>query len=60
MALAEATTRLSDRADPVPDQIWDAAARYYDEATLAALIIAIATVNVWNRFNVTTKQVAGQ
>jgi len=57
LALAEATTRLSDRADPVPDQIWDAAARYYDEAALAA---PSPSVNVWNRFNVTTKQVAGQ
>ena len=60
LALAEAVTRLSDRADPVPDDIWKEAARQYDEPALAALIIAIATINVWNRFNVTTRQVAGQ
>src|SRR4051812_43703379 len=59
LALAEAVTRLSDRADPVPDEIWDEAARHYDERALAALILAIATVNVWNRLNVTTRQVAG-
>jgi len=59
LALTEAVTRLSDRADPVPDEIWEEAARHYDEPALAALIIAIATVNVWNRFNVTTRQVAG-
>ena len=60
LALTEAATRLSDRADPVPDEIWDEAARHYDERALAALIITIATINVWNRLNVTTRQVAGR
>jgi AhpD family alkylhydroperoxidase len=59
LALTEAVTRLSDRADPVPDDIWDEAARYYDERGLAALILMIATTNVFNRLNVTTRQVAG-
>ena len=44
--VALAVTRLSDRADPVPDAIWDEAVRHYDERALAALILAIATVNV--------------
>jgi AhpD family alkylhydroperoxidase len=60
LALTEAVTRLSDREDPVPDEIWHEAARHYDEAALAALIIYIATTNVWNRFNVATRQVAGE
>lgn len=60
LALTEAVTRLSDRADPVPDEIWKEAARHYDERALAALVMAIATVNVWNRLNVTTRQVAGE
>ena len=60
LALAEAATRMSDRADPVPDEIWDEAARHYDERALASLVIAIASINVWNRLNVTTRQVAGQ
>jgi AhpD family alkylhydroperoxidase len=60
LALTEAVTRMSDRADPVPDQIWDEAARHYDEQALAALVVAIASINVWNRLNVTTRQVAGQ
>jgi len=59
LALTEASTRLSDRADPVPDEIWNEAARHYDEPALAALIIAIANINVWNRLNVSTRQVAG-
>jgi len=60
LALTEFTTRLSDRADPVPDAIWDEAARHYDEPALAALVLAIASINVWNRLNVATHQVAGQ
>jgi len=59
LALTEAVTRLSDRVDPVPDEIWDEAARHYDEPALAALILSIATTNVFNRLNVTTRQVAG-
>jgi alkylhydroperoxidase family enzyme len=37
----------------------DEAARHYDEPALAALIIEIALINVWNRLNVTTRQLAG-
>src|SRR5215813_10960291 len=60
LALTEAVTRLSDREDPVPDEVWREAARHYDEPALSALILAIATINVWNRLNVTTRQVAGE
>ncbi|HVV42871.1 MAG TPA: carboxymuconolactone decarboxylase family protein [Nitrobacter sp.] len=59
LALTEALTRLSDRADPVPDDVWDEAARNYDENELAYLLLAIASVNVWNRLNVATRQQAG-
>jgi alkylhydroperoxidase family enzyme len=58
--LAEAVTRLSDRPDPVPDEIWDEATRHYDERALAGLLLAISLINVWNRLNVSTKQVAGE
>jgi AhpD family alkylhydroperoxidase len=60
LALAEAVTRLSDRPDPVPDEIWNEAARHYDEPALAGLILSIAATNVFNRLNVTTRQVAGE
>ena len=59
LALTEAVTRLADAADPVPDSVWDEAARHYDEQELAALVLSIATINVWNRLNVATRQVAG-
>ncbi|MEV8632272.1 carboxymuconolactone decarboxylase family protein [Streptosporangium sp. NPDC051023] len=59
LALAEEATRLSDRAEAVPDHIWDEAAKHYDPETLAALVVAIATINAWNRIGVTTRLVAG-
>jgi AhpD family alkylhydroperoxidase len=59
LALTEAVTRLADQTDPVPDAIWDEAARHYDEQGLAALILMIATTNLFNRLNAATKQVAG-
>ncbi len=59
LALAEAATRLSDRPDPVPDEIFEEAARHYDEPALASLIIEIALINFWNRLTVTVKQPAG-
>jgi AhpD family alkylhydroperoxidase len=60
LALTEAATRLSDRADPVPDEIWNEAAKHYDEKALAALIVHIASINAWNRLNAVTRQVAGE
>ncbi len=60
LALTEAATRISDRAEPVPDDVWEEAATHYDEQTLAALVVAIAHINVWNRLNVVTRQVAGK
>jgi AhpD family alkylhydroperoxidase len=59
LALTEAATRISDRAEPVPDDVWEEAARHYDERGLAALVLAIAEINVWNRLNVATRQIAG-
>ena len=59
LALTEAVTRLADRPDPVPDELWDEAARHYDQEGLAVLLLAIAATNVFNRLNVPTRQVAG-
>jgi AhpD family alkylhydroperoxidase len=59
LALAEAITRLSDRENPVPDEVFQDAARHYSEQELGALVIAIGLVNLWNRVNVSTKQVPG-
>jgi AhpD family alkylhydroperoxidase len=59
LALTEAVTRLADRSDPVPDEVWEEAARHYDESQLGGLVIAIASINAWNRINATTRQITG-
>ena len=59
LALAEAATRLADRPEAVSDDVWDAAATHYDDKGLAALVLMIAVTNLFNRLNVTTRQIAG-
>lgn len=60
LALTEAVTRLSDREDPVPDAVWNEAARCFSERGLAGLLLCIALTNVYNRLNVSTRQIAGK
>jgi AhpD family alkylhydroperoxidase len=59
LALTESVTRIGDRADPVPDDVWGEAARHYDERALGALLLHVSLTNVFNRINVATRQVAG-
>lgn len=60
LALTETVTRIADRPEPVADEVWDEAARHYDEAELGALVLSIASINAWNRLNVATRQVTGE
>jgi AhpD family alkylhydroperoxidase len=55
LALAEEATRLGPNG--VTDEVWAAAEAQFDEETLAALVVAIATINAWNRYGVTTRMV---
>ena len=59
LALTEAATRLADRSDTVSDEVWDEAARHYDERQLAALVVKIAGINAWNPINAATRQITG-
>src|SRR3954447_23090629 len=60
LALTEAVTRLSDRPDPVPDDVWNEAAGHYSASQLMALVVAIAAINAFNRLNVATRQMTGE
>ena len=40
--------------------MWDEAARHYDETQLAGLVLAIATINAFNRVNAATRQITGE
>ena len=59
LALAEYATRLADRPEAVPDEVWNAAAEQHEESQLAAIVMMIGVTNLFNRLNATTKQVAG-
>jgi AhpD family alkylhydroperoxidase len=60
LALTEAATRLADRPDAVTDEVWEETTRHYSEAQLAALVVAIATINAFNRVNAATRQLTGE
>ncbi|MFF1340310.1 carboxymuconolactone decarboxylase family protein [Streptomyces sp. NPDC058290] len=57
LELTEAVTVLTDGF--VPDEVYEKAAKHFEEKELAQLIAVIATINVWNRFAVTTRMVPG-
>jgi AhpD family alkylhydroperoxidase len=57
LELTEAVTVLTDGF--VPDEVYEKAAKHFDEAELAQLIAAIAVINAWNRFAVSTRAVPG-
>lgn len=59
LALADSVTRLADSNDPVPDAVWNEAARHYDERQLASLVLAISLTNLFNRVNVATRRAPG-
>jgi AhpD family alkylhydroperoxidase len=53
LALTDAVTRLGD--DGVPDDVWNAAAKHFTEEELGNLLMAISTINVWNRLSISTR-----
>jgi len=59
LALTETATRLADRPDAVPDELWEEVSRQYDEQQLAGLVLLIASMNAWNRINAVTRQISG-
>ena len=59
LELAEAVTRIADQSDRVPDDVWARAAEHYDERELGVLVVHISMTNMFNRINVTTRQIPG-
>ncbi|WP_028802903.1 carboxymuconolactone decarboxylase family protein [Streptomyces sp. 142MFCol3.1] len=57
LELTEAVTVLTDGF--VPDEVYEQAAKHFEEAELAQLIAAITVINAWNRFGVACRLVAG-
>ncbi|MET7696153.1 MULTISPECIES: carboxymuconolactone decarboxylase family protein [unclassified Streptomyces] len=55
--LTEAITVLTDGF--VPDEVYERAAKQFEEAELSQLIAAITVINAWNRFGVSTRMTPG-
>ncbi|WP_144123685.1 carboxymuconolactone decarboxylase family protein [Catellatospora sichuanensis] len=53
LALTDAVTKLGDRG--VSDEVWDTARAAFTDKEVADLILAIGTINLWNRIGVTTR-----
>ncbi len=51
--LTDAVTRLGEHG--VSDDVWAAAEAELGQQTLASVLVAIATINVWNRFALSTR-----
>jgi AhpD family alkylhydroperoxidase len=54
LALTEAVTRIGEHG--VPDEVWARASKHFDSEVMVSLLVAIATINVWNRLAVSTRQ----
>lgn len=57
LALTEAVTLIS--VEGVPDAVWERVRAVFTEAEAVDLIMAIATINVWNRMNVAARTALG-
>lgn len=53
LALTDSVTRLGEGG--VPDDVWDAAAKVFTEQEVGDLLLAIATINTWNRIAIPTR-----
>ncbi|HTJ37701.1 MAG TPA: carboxymuconolactone decarboxylase family protein [Dactylosporangium sp.] len=51
--LTDEVTRLGEHG--VTDEVWDEAIKQFGEGGVADLLMAIATINVWNRLSVATR-----
>ncbi|MDL9980940.1 carboxymuconolactone decarboxylase family protein [Microbacterium sp. ASV49] len=60
LALTEALTRCADRPDPVSDELWAEVSALFGNREIAALLLEIGAINVWNRLNAAIRQPAGQ
>lgn len=57
MALTEQVTLIADGG--VSDEVWDLVSAEFDEKEIVELIMSIATINVYNRMNVTAHTTVG-
>ncbi len=60
LALAESATRIQDGAPGVTDEVWEAAAKHFDDKQLSAIVLEVAMTNFFNRINRAIREQAGK
>lgn len=58
LALTEAITLIS--ANHVPDDVWNAAAELFTPAEMAAIVMAVISINGWNRISISSGSKGGE
>jgi alkylhydroperoxidase family enzyme len=58
LELTEAVTRIADAG--VSQELYERVREHYDEAGFVSLIMAINTINCWNRIAISTAMVPGK
>jgi AhpD family alkylhydroperoxidase len=53
LALTDAVTRLGDHG--VPDEVWDPVVKELGDELVAKLLVAIGTINLWNRLAIPSR-----
>ena len=57
LAWTDAVTKVAETH--VPDDLYNAVRKHFNEKELADLTLAIATINLWNRLNIAARTEAG-
>ena len=57
LALTDAVTQIDRHG--VPDDVWDPAVKHWGEEGAANLLLAIGTINLWNRIAITCRTPPG-
>ena len=57
LAWTDAVTKVAETH--VPDHLYNAVRKHFNEKQLADLTLAIATINAWNRLNIAARTDAG-
>nr|WP_229415274.1 carboxymuconolactone decarboxylase family protein [Moorena bouillonii] len=57
LELTEAVTLISE--NQVSNSVYEEVSRYFSETDIAKLLMAIVTINAWNRIAITTKMIPG-
>ena len=57
LTLTEALTSIADNS--ISDELYDRLSRYFSQPEIAQILMAISTINAWNRLAIATRMIPG-